>query len=343
MQPDPSVWAVAAAGAMVLSLLVYTLTGGADFGGGVWDLLASGPRKHRQREVIAHALAPIWEANHVWLIVVVVLLFVCFPPAFATIGIALHIPLVLALIGIVLRGAAFVFRAYDPHRDDQTRGPWRRVFAISSTITPVMLGISFAAVTTGALALDPNGAPAGGYLRPWLAPFPLAVGLLVLALDALLAAVYLVVEVDDADLKADFRRRGLAAGVAVGVLAGATLLLAADHAPVIHDGLTARDWSLGLHLATAAAAIGALAAIATRRDHVARVLVVLQVSGIVLGWAASQWPWLILPDLDIGNAAAPDSVLRPVMLTLLVGAALVLPAFAWLYRVFKGSILVGGD
>ena len=128
------------AGVVMVAMVAYIVTGGADFGGGVWDLFAGGPTAARQRDVIAHALGPIWEANHVWLVLVVVLLFVCFPLAFAAIATALHVPLALMLVGIVLRGSAFTFRTYD--RDDaHSRRLWGRTFAIASVITPVMLGV----------------------------------------------------------------------------------------------------------------------------------------------------------------------------------------------------------
>src|SRR5918999_2169128 len=133
---------------LAASLNAYVLFGGADFGGGVWDLLASGPRKRRQREVIAHAIGPIWEANHVWLILAIVLTFTCFPPVFARLGIVLHIPLTLMLVGIVLRGSAFTFRTYDSEHDAAQRR-WGRIFASASVITPVLLGVSIGAVASG--------------------------------------------------------------------------------------------------------------------------------------------------------------------------------------------------
>src|SRR4029077_1276730 len=123
---------------------------GADFGGGVWDLLASGPRKRQQRHLVEEAIGPVWEANHVWLILAVVLLFSCFPAAFAQLSIRLHIPLSLALIGIVLRGSAFAFRSYGGLRDDVQRN-WGRLFAIASVVTPLLLGMAVGAVAAGAI------------------------------------------------------------------------------------------------------------------------------------------------------------------------------------------------
>src|SRR6476469_7098960 len=132
--PEITAWII------VVALNAYVLFGGADFGGGVWDLLASGSRRDKQRTLVSHAIGPIWEANHVWLIVVVVMLFVCFPPAFAAFGTILHIPLTLMLVGIVLRGSAFIFRSYSLGPRSEQRG-WGRVFAVSSLITPVVLGM----------------------------------------------------------------------------------------------------------------------------------------------------------------------------------------------------------
>src|SRR5688572_5170487 len=135
--PDATLAALLA-GAVMVSLNAYVLLGGADFGGGVWDLLAGGPRWKRQRALIAGAIGPIWEANHVWLILVVVLLFSCFPAAFTRMSVTLHIPLTLMLIGIVLRGSAFTFRSYDSQQDDVQRR-WGAIFAGASTVTPVLL------------------------------------------------------------------------------------------------------------------------------------------------------------------------------------------------------------
>src|SRR5439155_2863496 len=142
------------AGTIFLALNAYAVLGGADFGGGVWDLLAFGPRKERQRELIAEAIGPVWEANHVWLILAIVLLFTCFPPAFARLGTLLHIPLSLVLIGIVLRGSAFTFWRYGgsggSHADLAQRR-WGVVFAVASLITPLLLGTTAGAIASGGL------------------------------------------------------------------------------------------------------------------------------------------------------------------------------------------------
>src|SRR5438105_11999898 len=162
------------AGIILVALTAYVLFGGADFGGGVWSLLATGPRKAQQRDVIAHAIAPVWEANHVWLILAIVLLFTCFPRAFATIAVGLHVPLTLMLIGIVLRGSAFVFQSYG--------GGGGRVFATASLVTPVLLGMCVGAVASGTVWWGVrDGSFVTSFIGSWLTPFAFAVGVFTLA------------------------------------------------------------------------------------------------------------------------------------------------------------------
>jgi len=177
---------------LLLGVVLYGITGGADFGGGIWDLLASGKRAREQRLEIARAIGPIWEANHVWLIFVIVLTFSCFPPVFAAVSTALYVPLSLILVGIALRGAAFIFRAY-AHDVIAAQRNWGAVFAISSTITPVLLGMCAGAVASGNIRIV-SGEVTSSYWTTWLSPFPIVIGLLALTTCAYLAAVYLCVE-----------------------------------------------------------------------------------------------------------------------------------------------------
>src|ERR1044071_5538215 len=172
----------------LVSLILYALMGGADFGGGLWDLAATGPRRREQREAISNALAPVWEANHVWLILVIVLLFTAWPPAFAAMMTALHIPITAMLIGIVLRGATFVFRKYDSKRDEVQRR-WSRIFGISSVFTPFAQGLVLGALATGEVRVD-HGVISTGFFAGWLSPFAIACGAFALVLFAFLAATY---------------------------------------------------------------------------------------------------------------------------------------------------------
>lgn len=334
------------AGVMVASLVLYALLGGADYGGGVWDLFAFGRRAREQRALIADAISPVWEANHVWLILVIVVLFTAFPPAFATIATALHIPITLLLIGIVLRGTAFTFRTYDVQRDDVQRR-WSLVFSIASIITPILLGTILGAIASGTIRVE-NGALTSGFFNSWLAPFPFAVGFFALALFAFLAAVYLTVEAEQRELKQrneteprnlseDFRLRALLAGVAVGLLALTVFILAGNGAPTVRAGISRTWWALGLHLFTAIFAVSAFLTLLTRRYKLARICAAGQVTLILLGWALAQYPNLVEPDISITSAAAPQSTLELLLAALAAGALLLFPSYYYLIRVFKAE------
>ncbi|MEZ4453323.1 MAG: cytochrome d ubiquinol oxidase subunit II [Nannocystaceae bacterium] len=332
--------ALVVAAVILVALVVYTLTAGADFGGGVWDLLARGRTAAAEHRLIDRAIAPIWEANHVWLILVVVLLFVCFPAAYAGISTVLHIPLTVMLVGVVLRGSAFTFAAYDPMPGGGARR-FRRLFAISSLLTPVALGVVLGAVST-AVEVDPRtGRVVGDFVSAWLEPYPFAVGLFVLALFAYLAAVYLIHEADDEALRVIFRRRAQVSGVLTGGAALLAFLVAREGAPRIHEGLVSAAWSTPLHLVTGAAALVALWALHRRRDHLARAAAMLQAALIVVGWGLAQYPYLAVPGYTIEGAAAPEGVLWPVLIALAAGSVLLLPALVYLVRVFKARPVRG--
>lgn len=327
--------ALALAAAIFVALCLYFLLGGADFGGGVWDLLARGPRAAAQRQAIAAAIGPIWEANHVWLILVVVVLFTGFPPAFAAISVALHVPLTLFLIEVVLRGSAFAFRSLDATGDSHQRR-WGLIFSIASTLAPVFLGMVVGALASGRIRIS-DGLVRASFFTTWLAPFPIAVGFFALALCAFLAATYLTVEVTDPALREDFRRRALGAGIAVGVLAATALALAARGSPRVFDALLARRWSWPLHGLTAAAALTALAALARRRFRLARVAAAAQAVLILLGWGLAQYPYLVVPDLTLAAASASARAQRLLLLGLLGGLPVLVPSLVILFRVFKAQ------
>lgn len=327
--------AIVTVGLMFFSLVLYAVFGGADYGGGVWDLFASGSRARAQRKLIETAIGPVWEANHVWLIFVIVLLFTAFPLAFAVLATALHIPLTLMLLGIVLRGTAFTFRHYD-RQDDSVQRRWGRLFGMASVVTPLMLGVCIGAIVTGGIRVA-DGVVTSGFLHPWLGIFPFAVGLFALALFAFLAAVYLTVEAQDAALQEDFRRRALGSAVVVGALALGVYLLSHKAAPLVRMGLTARPWSWPLQIMTGVLAVGAIGALWRRRFHLARLLAVGQVMLILAGWALAQFPFLVPPDVSIEAAAAPVTVLLPVLWATAAGALILAPSFFYLFRVFKST------
>jgi cytochrome d ubiquinol oxidase subunit II len=328
------------AGVILFALIAYALLGGADFGGGVWDLFASGPRAERQRETIAHAIGPIWEANHVWLILAIVLLFGAFPRAYAELSIRLHIPFSLLLIGIVLRGSAFVFRTYDV-QEGPARQRWSHVFAVSSCIAPLLLGVVIGAISEPLAPTGPGTPFWRTFMSPWLGPLPIAVGLFALVQFAFLAAVYLTVEAEDAEVADDFRRRALRCAIALGVLALIVLGIAALEAPALASALLGRPWSWPLQIATGGFALAAIGLLWKRHYVVARLCAAAQVALILLGWGLAMYPHLLAGSLTIREAAAPEPVLAILLAALLVGSAILFPALGYLLRTFKGGVLLG--
>jgi cytochrome d ubiquinol oxidase subunit II len=322
-----AIWYVMGAG-----VLAYALTGGADFGGGIWHLVARGGRQRRHRAEIEQALAPIWEANHVWLIFVIVLLFSAFPRAFAALSTALHIPISLALVGIVLRGSAFVFHSYDLRERPHSSG-WSLAFGLSSLWTPLALGDVLGAVSTGAIRWDGERVTSG-FFAGWPTLFAFATGVFTAALFGLLAAVYLTVEVD-ADLREDFRTRALSMEVVAGVLALIVFVLAEHGAPALYENLARSAWTIPVQATTAVAAIATVGALFRRRYRAARITVAVQVALVVVGWGLAMRGTLIMPDLRLDNAGARDEVIEALLPALAVGAAALAPSLWYLFRVFK--------
>lgn len=328
-------WVVA--GIMLVALILYAVLGGADFGGGVWDLLAGGPRAREQKDLVAHAIGPVWEANHVWLIVVIVVLFTAFPPAFSVLSIALHVPLALMLLGIVARASAYVFRNYDV-AGDQVQRRWGNVFAYASVLTPILLGVIVGTITSGEIRADPdqNFRVLTGFFGPWLKPFPFVVGFFTLALFAFLAAAYLIRETSGALLQEDFRKRALVSQTAVVILA---VLAAASARSGSHPEFATRllRSTGGWFFFAAACLLVVLATFAlyTRRYRGARVLAAGQVAVIVAGWGVAHQPNLIAPDVTITNAAAPLITHELLILVLAIGALTLFPSLYGLYRIFK--------
>lgn len=342
MNPQELTWTLphALAGTMVLSLNAYVLLGGADFGGGVWDLFARGKQRDSQRTLIAEAIGPIWEANHVWLILVIVLLFTCFPKAFAHFSTELHVPITIMLVGIVLRGSAFTFRAYDSTRDAVQRR-WGRIFSVASLLTPVILGLCLGTVAAGRVPMRPMDAWrtmtfGERFIEPWAySPFPWAVGLLTLALFAFLAASYLTVEARQHEVRELLRRRALQSQGALLVLATVTLVIARAENVRLFDGLTTGTTALTMHAVTATAAALSLWALASRRFQLARFAAAAQAGCILWGWAWTQYPWMLPPDRTITSLAASRVMLELTLGALAIGTLVLLPSFVYLFRVFK--------
>jgi cytochrome d ubiquinol oxidase subunit II len=317
---------------MGLGLVAYAVSGGADLGAGLWSLLARGPRKEAQRQAVRQAIAPIWEANHVWLIFVIVVMFSAFSRAFAVISIALHIPIALALLGIVLRGAAFVFRAYGIQGERAERG-WERTFAWASLATPILLGTVVGALSSGRIRVI-DGEVTTGYLAGWLTPLAWIVGLFALALFALLAAVYLAADTEG-ELADDFRRRALVMEAIAAVLALVTFVRSASEAPGLYDNLARSPWTWPVQAATAACALATVALLLRRRPRLARYTVAVQVALVVLGWGLAMDGHFVLPDVSLAGSSPNPEVMPALALALGLGSLILGPALFYLYRVFK--------
>lgn len=321
------------AGILWLSLTAYAVLAGADFGGGVWDLLARGPRADDQRRAVAAAMGPVWEANHVWLIFMITGLFTAFPTAFGILALALYLPLTIALTGIVLRGAAFAFRAHVR----EALGPpstWGIVFGAASVVAPFFLGTAAAAAVEGAIRVQ-DGRLVSGFQAGWATPYGALVGAFALAICAYLAATYLMVETEGTPLEADFRRRAAAAALVSGVLAVAGLAFSPFAAPPLAQALFGR----GLPLLVLALINGpvALWAVWQSRPRMARVAVIAQVVFVLWAWAVGQWPYLVPPDLTIAGSAAPPATLTALLVVVAAGMVVLLPSLWLLFKVFKAQ------
>jgi cytochrome d ubiquinol oxidase subunit II len=318
---------------MLISLVIYSLLGGADYGAGFWDLVCSGPRKQGQRDLIARAIQPVWEANHIWLILLVVLMFSGFPAAFSSMCVGLAVPIFLILLGIVLRGSSYVFRAYFAGAV-KTQLYWGKVFSISSSITPLFLGIVIGAISSDAVLMG-DGKSENGFLHTWLRPFPLIVGLLSLSLFAYLSACYLAVETDDSELQEDFRKRALFSGFVSVMAAFATCVVAEHSAQRILDGLARSPNGRLIEGEAAMAALVAFQALWSRSYPRARIAAAAQVGLIVIGWGVAQCPYLVRPELTIFNSASPPNILVDIEIAVALGGAILIPSLILLLVIFK--------
>lgn len=322
----------ATGGLLLAGVLLYAVLAGADFGGGVWDFFARGPRQDDQRKAIARAIGPVWEANHVWLIFVIVLVFTCFPPVFSTLATALYIPFTLALLGIVFRGAAFIFRAH-AHGLVLAEQAWGRVFAIASVITPVIFGMCAGAVATGDIQLV-NGKVANSLWAPWLKPFPILLGLIALTICAYLAAVYLTLETTGA-LQDDFRVRALWVGRLFIILALVALPISQSEAPHLWSRFTS-GW--GWLVIALSVGLGALSgwAVWARQFRIARMTAAAEVAVLFVGWALAQYPYLVVGAITVKDAEASPAMLKSALIFYAIGAVFLIPSLALLFAVFKG-------
>ncbi|MDB5105514.1 MAG: cytochrome bd ubiquinol oxidase subunit, partial [Fibrobacteres bacterium] len=315
-----------------LSLLLYCLMAGADFGAGILEIFMGRENRRAQREIIDRALGPVWEANHIWLILMVVILFMGFPAVYSRVSTNLHLPLTAMLLGIIARGCAFTFRHYDA-RKGRSQRTYTLFFIYSSVWTPFCLGVVTGALVPGGMAAEPQGY-LDGYVWPWLRPFPLALGGFTVCLFAYLAAVYLIGESPAGTIRRRFARRAAVASVAA-MASGGLVFWAAER-----DGIPLAAKFLGSPAAGACVVAATLimpglwSALAKEQGWLARILAGTQIALILAAWFAVQFPVLVRMrhgrDLTFFNAHAPAATLFHLGAALLVGAGLILPSLYYL-------------
>lgn len=317
---------------MMLALGGYAIFGIADFGGGVWDLFASGPRANEQRQAIAKAMGPVWEANHVWIVFFMILLLSAFPKAFATLSEAMFVPFHLVLLGIILRGASFVLRSPGTNTPGGPDRLWGRIFGVASTVSPLLLGMGLAAVSSGGIRII-DGTVYAPPTESWLSPFAFGMGVFVLALASYLAAVYLAAETEG-ELQNDFHKRAFASGTAVAVLSVFMLWLMARTTPWLWDGFVHGISGVLLFIG-AVLYILSFVFVVRKLYVLARISAAGQVIVLMLGWALAQWPYMVYPDLTFEAAKAPDATLQFMAKVVPWGMVILIPSLWLLFRVFK--------
>jgi cytochrome bd ubiquinol oxidase subunit II len=323
---------------LAVSILLYCLFAGADFGAGIVEAFAGNSRAEEQRKIIGRAIGPVWEANHVWLILAIVILFTGFPKAYSALSVIFHIPLALMLFGVVLRGCTFAFRHYDVAADRAHRY-YSAIFVASSFLAPLMLGL----VAGGALLGATSPVEAGFYaafIRPWANLFCFSVGLFTCVLFAFLAAVYLIGETDDPGMRRIFVRRAKVAN-ALAMIVGIAVFAAAELEGLPLARLFAsKAVTLGSMTAATAILLPLWFAVSRNRVQMARILVAIQVGLVLIGWFRLQYPAIVnlqSTPLTIYSAAAPEPTLLYLLYALLVGSVIIFPSLFYLLKVFKLS------
>ncbi len=318
---------------ILAGLVAYAVLGGADFGAGFW-MLPGGGLTQRVRDHAHRAMGPVWEANHVWLIFVLVICWTGYPTAFASIMSTLTVPFFVAAIGIILRGSTYVLRS--------AAGTTRMgaaadlVFAAASILTPFMLGAAAGGIASGRV---PVGNAAGDLVTSWLNPTSAMIGAIAVVTGAYLAAVYLAADarrIGDLELEEAFRRRALGTAVAAGAIALGALPVIRDDAPQLYDGLT-HGGGLACVIASAVAGLVTIGLVWARRFGLSRVTAAAAVAAIIAGWALAQRPYILPPDLTVDEAAAPHATLVVIVVAAVIAAVLLLPSLSLLYGLLLGG------
>jgi cytochrome bd ubiquinol oxidase subunit II len=318
-----------------IGVTLYAIFAGADFGAGVWDLLAgSGGRASKVRAQIDRSIGPVWEANHVWLIFVLVVLWTAFPTAFSAIMTTLYIPLALAALGIVLRGAGFAFRHALPGRIER---PASRVFGVASLLTPFFMGTVVGAIASGSVPAAGDGDPTGS----WTGFLPLATGAMFVLVAAYTAAIFLVRDsgaAGDDELRDYFARRALGAAVLAGAAAVVGVIALHQDGRYVYDGLT--SWpGIVLVIGSAISGLVALLLLVTGRNLGLRAAAVGAGTAVIWGYFAAVFPYILPTSLKISDAAGASATLTAVMVVFIAAALLVIPSLALLYVLSQRSTL----
>jgi cytochrome bd ubiquinol oxidase subunit II len=321
---------------ILVGLAAYTVLGGADFGAGLWELTARGERGQALRYHTHRSMAPVWEANHVWLIFVLVIVWTAFPTAFGSIFSTLYIPLFLAAIGIIFRGTAFALRGQAATINEaRVLGG---LFASASVLLPFCFGAVLGGIASGRVGI---GNATGDPWASWLNPTSALIGVIAVFTGAYLAAVYLAGDSQRAgldDLVRAFRARALGAGVVTGVVALAGLFVVRSDARDLYDGLTSGG-GLVMVIASGLAGLATIALVWAGRYGLARVTSAGAVAAIVVGWMLAQRPYVLPPKVTLEQAAASDATLSAVVIGVAAGMVILVPSLWWLYRlVLQGRL-----
>jgi cytochrome d ubiquinol oxidase subunit II len=321
---------------LLLAVVAYAVFGGADFGAGFWDLIAGGSeRGEHPREVIERSIGPVWEANHVWLIFIFVVLWTSFPEAYASITLTLFVPLTIAALGIVLRGASFAFRKAVVRL--RYRRAFGAAFAASSVLVPYCMGAIAGGIASGRV---PAGGQAGDPVHSWINATSILGGVLAVAAVAYLAAVYLVWDarrLGDAEMAEYVRRRAVVAAGVVGVISIVGIFVLRADASYLFHGLASR--ALPLVILSVVCGVGALVLLIRKAARGARALAIVAVATVIIGWGVAQWPYILPESLTFSAAAAPTGTLAAVLVVVVLAVLIVAPGFALLYLLHEKSLL----
>lgn len=322
---------------VILGVTAYAVFGSADFGAGFWDLTAGGAeRGGRLRGMIQRSMSPVWEANHVWLIFVLVMVWTAFPVAFGSLMSTLSIPLFLAALGVIFRGMAFALRGQAATINEaRVLGA---VFAFSSVLIPFFFGAAIGGVASGRV---PVGNAAGDLIDSWLNPTSIAIGVVAILTGAHLAAVFLTGDAKRADLPdmvAAFRKRAIGSGVAAGAVALVSLFVVRSDARALYDGLTSGDGLIAV-LGSALFGLLTIVLVAVGRYGPARFAAAAAVGAMTIGWALAQDPYILPGALTLDDAAASDTTLTALVVSVGLGMLVLVPSLWWLYRlVLRGTL-----